>query len=160
MDAILDVEDRQKTLDVLHEQIEAAESGLRAVCIMYDEHSSDKQSYENIFRLRDNIYYRLCSARHQFKLLFLEHYNAEKYLVSIAKSNPEQLNGFLFRNPHIERIDTEISSVFDGIIYHLSSIFDYLGHIVCYVCKNDKLDTLHWTKLARAARGRATTFVN
>ena len=47
---------------------------------MYDEYSSDKNSKENIFRLKDNIAYRLISAEHMYRLLLIEVGQAEHFL--------------------------------------------------------------------------------
>ncbi len=61
----LDIQDRQQSLDTLNELIQRAELGIRAVSVMYNEHSDDQFTIDNIFRLKDNIFYRvvinLCS---------------------------------------------------------------------------------------------------
>ncbi len=153
-ESILDILDRKNDFNSINIKVELIEEGLRTICGMYDEHSDDKQSFKNIFRLKDNIYYRLSSASHQYKLLLEEHYRAENYLLKLSKEDPNKIYGFILGNPYFQKIEVETSSIFDSIIFHLSSIFDYLSHTICYICKRNKSETVYWTKLVRSAQGK------
>lgn len=155
---IQDITDRQKDFDQINRVIESLEIGIRAISLMYDEHSDDKNSKENIFRLKDNIYYRLSSARLQYRLLLQEQIRAENDLLNLVRKDPQALSGFFRTNPYFERIEIELSSIFDGMTYHISSVLDYLSHIVCYICQRDKNKTFYWTRLAKAARGQGNEF--
>ena len=75
-------------------------------------------------------------------------------MAEVSKEDFHAHRKFIYKNPHFEFIEMEMSAVFDGIIFHLSSVFDYLSHITCYICKKDKSNTVYWTKLAKAARGK------
>jgi hypothetical protein len=61
MEKILDIENREGDLINIEKQEWRAELGLRAVAVIYDDHSHDKNSKENVFRLKENINYRLFS---------------------------------------------------------------------------------------------------
>lgn len=152
---LLDIADRQKEFDWIHAEIQKLDKGLRAVCIMYDEHSNDKNSKENIHRLRESINYRLEAAKYQYKLLLQEHFRIEAQFAKATEKDFNAIRNIFMGNPYFHYAEMEMSSIFDSIIFHLSSVFDYLSHIICYICKKkDKANTVYWTKLAKAARGK------
>jgi hypothetical protein len=157
---LLDVVDREKDYKELMEMALRAEKGLRAISVMYDEHSNDKNSASNIFLLKENIQYRINSAVHQYLILLKELRDAEAYLQVTHQKNPQYFNAFLFGNPFFEKVEMELSSVFDGIIFQVSSIFDYLSHVICYISFRNKSKTVYWTKLAKASRGQNNDFEN
>jgi hypothetical protein len=149
----LDIEDRKADYTAIQTETFRTELGLRAISFMYDDHSDDKDSYENILKLKDNIQYRLFSATHQYLVLLRELGSAEAYLQKLYKDNPNYLNAFPLGNPYFDQVELELSSLFDNIIFQLSSTFDYLSHIVCYITFKNKSNTVYWTKLAKTARG-------
>ncbi len=151
---VKDIENRQNDYQQIMNAILRTELGIRSISIMYDEHSSDKKSKENIFLLKENIQYRLFSASHQYLIFLRELAYSEKYLEGLHTENPNFLNSFLLGNPHFDKVELELSSVFDSIIFQLSSVFDYLSHLLCYICKKDKSNTLYWTKLASSVRDK------
>jgi hypothetical protein len=150
----IDIGDRQKNYEASAALLERLELGLRAVSIMYDEYSADLKSKENIFKLKENIDYRLSSALHMYRLLLQEHITSENYLAQQTMDNPLIFQRYIWGNPHFERIERDISTIFDGIIFNLVSAFDYLSHIICYICQTNKQQTFYWTRLAKAARGK------
>jgi len=157
---VLDVEDRLASYKEIETQSWRAEHGIRSICVMYDDHSDDKNSKENIFLLKDNVHYRLFSLVHQYLIFLRELGSAEDYLKQLHKKDPQGFNSFLFGNPYFEKVELELSSVFDSIVFQLSSVFDYLSHLICYICKKNKSNTLYWTKLASTARGQNNEFSN
>lgn len=157
---ILNIEDRQSDYDVINKQSWRAEHGIRSICVMYDDHSSDKNSKENIFLLKDNVHYRLFSLVHQYLVFLRELQTSESYLQQLHRKDPKLLNAFPMGNPYFDKVELEISSVFDNLIFQLSSVFDYISHLICYICKTDKSKTLYWTKLASSAYGQNNEFSN
>lgn len=155
---ILNIEDRHADLTQIDKQSWRAEHGIRTICVMYDDHSSDKQSKKNIFILKDNVHYRLFSLKHQYLIYLRELAYAEKYLQELHQNDPRILGGFPMGNPYFEKVELELSSVFDNIVFQLSSVFDYISHLTCYICKKDKSSTLYWTKLVKAAYGQNNDF--
>ena len=136
------------------------EVGFRAISIMYDEHSNDKNSYDNIQKLKDNIQYRLFAATHQYLVFLKELAGEESHLQKVYQDNPNNIHGFVYRNPYFEKIEQELSSIFDNIIFHVSSVFDYISHIICYIAFKNKSNTLYWSKLTRSARGQNNQLTN
>lgn len=158
---IHDIENRQTDFEDINKKSWRAEHGIRSVCVMYDDHSSDKNSKENIFILKDNVHYRVFSLIHQY-LIFLRELNyAEQYLQDLYQKDPKLFSAFFITgNPYFEKVELEISSVFDNIVFQLSSVFDYISHLICYICKGDKSKTLYWTKLTSSAFGQGNEFSN
>lgn len=157
---IINIEDRQADYQDLNKKSWRAEHGIRSICVMYDDHSSDINSKKNIFILKDNVHYRVFSLVHQYLIFLRELGYAERYLQELHKKDPKLFNAFPMGNPHFEKVELEISSVFDSIVFQLSSVFDYISHLICYICKTDKSKTLYWTKLASSAYGQNNDFTN
>jgi hypothetical protein len=155
---IIDIEDRQADFQMVDRLSWRAEHGIRSICVMYDDHSSDKKSNENIFVLKENVHYRVFSLVHQYLIFLRELSSAEKFLQDIQQEDPRKLSSFIMGNPYFEKVELEISSVFDSIVFQLSSVFDYISHLICYICKNNKTQTLYWTKLASSAYGQNNEF--
>lgn len=155
---ILDIENRMNDYNELHNQSIRAEHGIRSLCVMYDDHSSDKHSRENIFILKENVHYRVYSLVHQYSIFLSQLDYHEDHLQKLYTKNPHFLTAFPMGNPHFKKVDLEMSSVFDNLIFQISSVYDYLSHLICYVCKVNKSDSLYWTKLARAATGQNNDF--
>lgn len=155
MNDYIDIEDRRKDYDFIQSQTFRAELGIRAIGFMYHDHSDDIKSYENVLRLKDNIEYRLFAASHQYSVFLRELTAAEEYLQILYTKNPHYAvpGTFPFKNPFLDKIETELSSIFDSIIFHLSSVFDYLSHAICYMYFTQKQNTLYWTKLSKKVRG-------
>src|SRR5688500_10503697 len=101
MSNILDIEDRGADYKLIYDQAFRAEHRIRAISYMYDDHSEDINSYENILKLKDNIYYRILSATHQYLVLLRELQTSEDYLQDLYKQNPHYLNAFPLDNPYL-----------------------------------------------------------
>lgn len=151
----LDINDRKVDYQKLHNDTFRTEEGIRAIGLIYDDHSNDKNSRENVFRLKKNIEYRLFSATHQYLMFLRELELAENHLQNLLKQNPNFVNARTsdMTNPYFDQVETRLSSIFDSIIFHLSSVFDYLSHSICYMFFDNKQKTLYWTKLSKKVRG-------
>lgn len=121
MKELLDIHDRVADLKDLHKRLTTLEIGIRAVTVMYDEHSKDKDSKDNIFRLKENFCYRLTGAKHQYLLLLREIGQSEANLTHLAKHQPNQLTGYYSGNPHFDQIEEMLSSIFDSCIFQITS---------------------------------------
>jgi tetratricopeptide (TPR) repeat protein len=155
MNEYLDIENREKDYKEIHSETFRTEIGIRAIGLIYHDHSDDQKSYDNVFRLKDNIEYRLFAASHQYLVFLGELGGAENYLQKLHKENPQYINPntFPFGNPYFDKVELELSSIFDSIVFHLSSVFDYLSHALCYLYFENKEKTLYWTKLSKKVRG-------
>jgi len=155
MDNFLDIENREEDFKKIKSETYRAELGIRSIGLIYHDHSADQKSYDNVFRLKENIEYRLFAATHQYLIFLRELGHAELFLQDLYKKNLSYINPntFPLGNPFFETTETELSSIFDSIIFHLSSVFDYLSHAICYIYFTNKEETLYWTKLSKKVRG-------
>ena len=63
---VIDIEDRNSDYKEIEKQSWRVEHGIRAICVMYDDHSSDKNSQKEIFILKENVHYRIFSLTYQY----------------------------------------------------------------------------------------------
>jgi hypothetical protein len=143
----IDITDRKADFDNLINTISWIEKGLRTIAVMYDEHSSDKNSKENIFRLKDNLHYRFRSTIHMYKLLLEELYTSERFLSKVEKERLTGNNDFGAVG-YMDIVEQEVSAVFDSVVFNIMSIFDYLSHFICYIINKQKSITSKWSSLA------------
>lgn len=155
---ISDIQNRPADYERLNSLIWTTEIGIRATWLAYDDHSLDKNSKDRVLALKENTVYRLFATIHQYLILIRELNSSEHHLHQIHINDPKKFNSYIGDNPHFEQVQLQISSVFDNIIFNLSSLFDYLSHMVCYISKTDKSKTLYWTKLAKLARDSKSDF--
>ncbi len=155
---IVNIEDRKADYEAINKLSYRTELGIRAICVMYDDHSLDRNSNKNAFLHKDNIHYRLFSLTHQYLVFLRELKNAEEYLKQLHTHDPRKLTAFPLGNPYFDKVELELSSVFDNIVFQVSSVFDYLSHLICYICKTDKSRTLYWTRLASTVHGSNNEF--
>lgn len=155
MTNLLDIPDRQKDYESILAETWVLEKGFRAITTMYHDHSADLATYEQVYFLKENIDYRLFSASHQYYIFLKQLIDSENYLSKVYNENPGYVNPntFPIGNPYFEKVEREMSTLFDNLVFHLSSLFDYLSHAVCYMFFRNKEATLNWTKLARKVRG-------
>lgn len=154
-DEYLDIINREGDYKSIYSETFRAELGIRAIGLIYHDHSADTTTFNNIFQIKDNIEYRLFSVAHQYLIFLREMGLAEKYLQKIYAENPRYIdqNTFPTGNPYFDKVETELSSIFDSIIFHLSSVFDYLSHTICYMYFSNKEKALYWPSLRIKVRG-------
>ncbi len=108
-----------------------------------DSNFADNKIYE----FRDNILYRLRATRLHINIL-----------VNLLKSLDRELseifnkpNGQLSMQMYFENRKSDISALFDSIIFHTISAFDYVSNLVAFLSlKNHK--KLKWNELAQSVR--------
>jgi hypothetical protein len=100
------------------------------------KHYIDSSICDNkIYTLRDNINYRLYSAKFHSELLFNQIRNIENHTI-IRTTNQAPIIG------HIPIYTQQITSLFDSFIYHTVSVFDYIATLANYISGNKKEDTI------------------
>ena len=124
-----------------------------AIGLDYNQYFRKSISNKTIYSLRDNIIYRLNATKLHIEILT----NLLDALDGELTSMYEQKDGG--RNVHLHFSDrkTDISALFDSVIFHIISAFDYVSILVSYVCiHNDK--KLKWTNLAKSSRDEKNPF--
>lgn len=108
-----------------------------------DSNFTDNKIYE----FRDNILYRLRATRLHINLVVNLISSLDRELSEIFKNE----NGQLSMQIHFENRKSDISALFDSIIFHTISAFDYVSNLVAFLSlKNHK--KLKWNELAQSVR--------
>lgn len=154
---ILDIENVTQEFGIIQNDLSLLNDRFLALAMDYKHHIDSSFKENKIYQLRDNILYRLFSAKFHIELLFGHISNVEKQIEQGTKfqssnSAPIILHTDLFRQ--------QITSLFDSFIYHTVSIFDYLGTITNYISNDKKENTLMWTQLAKSVRDKANPLSN
>ncbi|AEE20950.1 hypothetical protein [Dokdonia sp. 4H-3-7-5] len=106
-------------------------------------------SYTNnkIYEFRDNILYRLGAIRLHINIVVNLLSSLDKELSDIFKEENSQTSLHL----HFQNRKSDISALFDSIIFHIISAFDYVSNLVAFLSlKNHK--KLKWNELAQSVR--------
>lgn len=104
---------------------------------------NDKKIYE----FRDNILYRLKATRLHINILVNLLNSLDQELTDIYSKE----NGQISMQIYFENRKSDISSLFDSVIFHIISAFDYVSNLVGFLCiKNQK--KIKWTQFAKSVR--------
>lgn len=98
---------------------------------------------DNYFHLRDSILYRLNALLFHLRLLLI----VQKNHLDILNKDPfdqEQRSRMLFDG------SVEQYQLFDSIVFHSISLFDYFGNLIDYVCGDEKRMTLKWNGVVKS----------
>ncbi|KIQ20169.1 hypothetical protein RT99_13905 [Flavobacterium sp. MEB061] len=129
----------------LSERINLLNNRFIAVAMDYKYYINDLITDNEIFKLRDNVMYKLTSASFHFQLLLEYHDRVEFELNERYKNN---LSDFFENNIEFiafeRRAILEVYSIFDSMIYHLCSIFDYIFRIINYCHSQTIVQSPKW----------------
>jgi hypothetical protein len=116
-----------------------------AVAMDYKHYIDSTITDHEIYKLRDNVIYKLQSAKFHFQLLLEYHDRIEYHLDEIYKTNPKAIiqneKEFVILQHQSIR---EIYSIFDSMIYHLCSIFDYLFRLINFTHNIEIAENPKW----------------
>lgn len=159
MDSFKDIENIGASFEDLRKEIQYLENRFLAIGLDYQYHFGMPLGQNEFYELRDNVSYRLFCANLHLELLLRQHFIIEARFGEIYKSQPEKITANIYpSNPIFDHAEKEISGIFDSLIYHLVSIFDYLGTLTNYIFGKKKQDTLTWTSLATSVRDKNNAF--
>ena len=150
----VNIDDIQKSFDEINHLIKTVFEGFMAVAFDYGYHINNtfmkaSEGKQLIYEMRDNIHYRLQSSQQHFYLLLRQKFEIEQKFSEMLKKNPKVFDGFILGNPHFERASDEMMAIYDSIIFHLSSSFDYLAMIIQFVFGENPQKNLQWITLAK-----------
>ena len=152
MSEIKFIDNPKEKLEEIQEISKVVYNGFMALALDYGYHiknvfgKSDDGKHE-IYELRDNINYRIRSANLHFYLLLEKKFEIEDRFAQMLKENQTVFNGFMMGNPHFEMASDEIMSIYDSIIFHLSSCFDYLARLTQFIFGKNPESKLEWIAL-------------
>lgn len=100
-----------------------------------------------IYEFRDNILYRLRATKLHINILVNFLNSLDQELSNIYS----QENGQINMQIHFENRKSDISSLFDSVVFHIISAFDYASNLVGYLSLKNQ-QKVKWTKLAKSVR--------
>lgn len=124
----------KEEFEKLSSRLNLLQNRFLAVAMDYKHYIKDEINDDEIYKLRDNVQYRLYSARFHFKLLLEHHNRVHQRAKELYLKDP-----FFILNSSMEKMyfqmqaTKEAYSLFDSIIYHLCSIYDYLFRLINFV---------------------------
>lgn len=152
---IIDIEDQNKIHTAAGERLNGLYSGFHALSLDYSYHIQNTWGGHKIDELRDNVLYRLFSSLFHCELLLREHNQIEKRLSQILANNPDKILAWVYpKNRHYEYAERQVSSIFDSIVFHAASIFDYMSILITFISLKDRDQTPMWGQTTRSARDR------
>jgi len=146
---IIDITDAKSEFTKIDSEFSLLNHRLMALAMDYKHYINSSIRDNKIYTLRDNINYRLYSAKFHVELLFNHIRNIEKNVENntlIRTNNQAPIIGY------IPIYTQQITSLFDSFIYHSVSVFDYIGTLANYISGKNKENTLMWTQLAKSVR--------
>lgn len=160
---IIYIDKPQESLDKIQKLIGVVHEGFMALAMDYGYHINNvfgqtKDGKHEIYELRDNINYRIRCANLHFYLLLVRKLEIENRFEKMLKENPTVFNGFIMGNPHFEMASDEIMALYDSIIFHLSSCFDYLAMLTQFVFGKNPESKLQWITLVKHCHNSESEF--
>jgi hypothetical protein len=115
------------------------------VAMDYKEYIKNDISDNKIYELRDSVLYRFSSTHTHIEILLRQH-------LIIDQNLKQKVNGDIPVQSYFDKYQKEISSIFDSLVYHTTSIFDYISTLVNYISGTNPQKTLMWTQLSKSVR--------
>ena len=159
MDNLIDIESYQEELTKMNKSIRKIYHQFMALAMDYQFYKQKTFNDHDIYKLRDEVHYRFKSVRVQTQVLFQHQLRLNQHLQKTYIENKEEIfKDYWPSHPLFDQYQEEISSLFDGFIYHLTSIFDYIGNITNYMFGEKKQEPMNWNSLAKSSRDINTLF--
>lgn len=124
---IIEIENFNESYDELYLKVETIERNLRALVFDFANKISGKISNDIIVNLSYDIMFRIKSIMYLTRLINQEEINVLKQLQD--KSLNDQ---HIKRRLSLELVENQ-KTLFDSILYHLSSIYDYYASLSGYL---------------------------
>lgn len=141
------VNNLQSEMDQISKDFEIIYQNMIAIGIDYRNKLDPNPDDRRIFEFRDNILYRLNATKLHINIL-----------VGLLNNLDEELENIYFRESgtfqmklHLDSRRSDISSLFDSVIFHIVSTFDYVSNLVGFISMK-KYKKVMWPKLAKAVR--------
>lgn len=159
MNNLIDIEGYQKEEKIMDEEIKILYHRFMALAMDYQFYKNKSFMQKDIYRLRDEVHYRFKSVRIQVQVLFRHQQQINRHLNNVYKNNREEIfKNYWPSHPLFDQAQEEISCLFDSFIYHLTSIFDYLGNLTNHIFGKNNQQAMSWNSLARSTRDSNNEF--
>jgi hypothetical protein len=156
---IVDIDDINQEFEKINSRLKLLSDRFLAVAMDYKHYINSSFKEDKIYELRDSVQYRFFSVRVHIELLMRQHLWINERLSRQLKKDPSTVTGNYFPiNPYFDLYQKEVSSILDSVIYHISSIFDYISTLTNFISGVNKDDTMMWTQLAKSVRDKNNKF--
>lgn len=156
----LDISDKQTSFSNIAKKLEILDNGLRAMSMDYRHHlDSSSASTGGIYDLRENVSYRLFSAQMHYLLLLQQHLKFESQMDQLMVEDPQKVLGQYYpQNPLFRFAAKEVNSLFDSLVFHLASVYDYFAAAINYTCQKKSTSITYWNQLAKSCRDKNNSY--
>lgn len=141
---MIDIENPNESIDELEDKFLRLHNRFIAVAMDYKYYINPQIDDHEIYKLRDNVIFRLQSARFHFQLLLQHQFYIEHTIKEIHTSQHKVLNGGPQLQIYQMQATEEIYSLFDSLVYHLCSNFDYLFILINFIHGKTNLAQPKW----------------
>lgn len=143
-----DIDDLNLKMNEIINDFQIIYNHMIAIGMDYKYYMNSSFKDDKIFEYRDDILYRLNATKLHVNILTNLLCSIDEELTSLYS----QENGGLKIHFHFDNRIEDVSALFDSVIFHIISAFDYVSNLVVFITlKGDK--NLKWTNLARSVRG-------
>lgn len=150
--ALIDIKDRDKEFKRLDDRTDALKNGFHGFSLEYGFYVESIEGGHKIVELGQNVIYRLFSAIFHVQLLLHHHKIIATRLTAHYLADRPAFEETAPKHREYSYAEREISSLFDSIIYHLSSVYDYMAILINFVSVKNRDKTPKWTKIVETAR--------
>ncbi|HCW06779.1 MAG TPA: hypothetical protein DGG95_05375 [Cytophagales bacterium] len=155
----LDIKDVGEEFKKLDARFSLLQKRFIAVGLDYSHYIDNSWGEKNVYKLRDEVLYRLFCTRFHLELLLQHHLSIKHQIIEKFKKEPEFFKReYVGSNPLFEHYQKEISAIFDSTIFHMTSSFDYIATLCNYICGQNKEQKYKWSQLSNAARDNKNVF--
>lgn len=155
MENIIDILNEEETLKNVDDLAQSLRAGIEALRMDFGFHVKGTFPGDKISDLEWNAGYRLFSSRFHFQQLF-------RHMAAIKQKHQyilEKQSNIPLTDMHLEIDKREISSIVDSIIFHLTSLFDYIASLASHIITK-RTDTPDWISFRDSAKNRSSIFKN
>lgn len=152
---IIDISNDKSEFAKIDSEFSLLNNRFIALAMDYKQYIDSSIIDNKIYTLRDNINYRLLSSKFHLELLLNHIMYIEKDVENhtiIRTHNQAPIIG------KFQIYTQQITSLYDSFIYHIVSVFDYIGTLANYISGKKKDNTLMWTQLAKSVRDKKNIF--
>ena len=141
------ITDLELEMEKVNDGFQSINNNMIAIGMDYKYYLDSSFTDNKIYKFRDNILYRLRATRLHINIVVSMLRSLDGELSDIFKKENDQLKMQIY----FENRKSDISALFDSIIFHTISTFDYVSNLVAFLSlKNHK--KLKWNELSQSVR--------
>lgn len=148
----LGIKDYQKEFSKIAEGFEVVDQNMKALALDYKHYINPSFGESDIYEIRDSLSYRLRANKLHIEIIFNFLHSLDNELTKIYFDSIKKGESDISAQAFLMRREYELSSLFDSIIFHTISAFDYLGNLIGFILLNK--NKLKWTSLAKSSRDK------